>query len=254
MRLAAEEVLVLRAFFATLVGAGLARRNPFDRLASPSRTPRRAPVLLSRDAVALLLATSSGESRSPREELRRPLALRARACLELLYGLGLRASEAAAIRLTDLDLAEGTLVVQPAKRGPRRALPVPKSALPHVERYLNEGRPVLQARGGGDEGRLLLTTRGAPLDRQSVYRIVVSVVERVGVKAHTHAFRRAVATHLVEEGVSVVVVKELLGHKSLAVTALYVEVMPSELHRAVETLDRVHGWRADTKLDDTAPP
>jgi site-specific recombinase XerD len=232
----ARELSTLRAFFAVLVGEGLVRASPVEGF-SPKYGPARPPLVLAPVVVARLLAASlvpPGCKRSP--DVNRALALRNRACLEVLYGLGLRASEAAAIRVIDLDLTAGETLVRRVKRGEARRLPLAPSSLQHLENYLVNGRPFL-AQSGRDDGRYLVTERGTPLRVLQVKRIVNAVAKRAGVRAHPHALRRAVATHLVREGANVVAVQELLGHARLDTTQRYVEVDRADLHRAVAALE-----------------
>jgi len=116
-------------------------------------------------------------------------------------------------------------------------LPVPPSSVSHLRRYVSEGRPRLVR--GGDPGHLFLSQRGAPLgSRHAVHRIVSKLGRRAGVEAHSHALRRAVATHLIESGVSVRVVQAFLGHHDLASTGLYLEIRRTRLRRAVALLER----------------
>ncbi|MCA9647035.1 MAG: tyrosine-type recombinase/integrase, partial [Myxococcales bacterium] len=139
----------------------------------------------------------------------------------------------------DLDLAAGCLLVRRAKRGEPRQLPLPPAALPPLARYLRLGRPRL-VRGDvlpAAEQRLLLTERGTPLVANEVLRVVKQVAARAGLRAHPHALRRALATHLVQAGVSIAHVRELLGHVRLDTTQRYVLVEREDLRRAVDVLD-----------------
>jgi site-specific recombinase XerD len=176
--------------------------------------------------------------RSP--EIRSALALRNRACLEILYGLGLRASEAAAVQLVDLDLPGGDLLVRRVKRGQSRRLPLPPAALPHLTRYLLHARPVL-ADGGKDAGAFLVTQRGTAASSATILQIVKAVAARASVAAHPHAFRRSLATQIVRCGASLPAVQALLGHASLGATQGYVALDREDLRRAVEVLDRLRG-------------
>lgn len=233
----ARELGVLRSFFACLVGEGLLPADPTQGVETRAGDAR-PPLLLSRAAVGELLQAAlvdSGGRRAP--AVRRARALRDRALLELLYGLGLRAAEAAAARVLDLDLADASLLVRRAKRGQPRRLPLSPAALRALERYLREARaPLLGA--ALDPGHLLLTERGTALTGNGVLGIVKLVARRARVRAHPHALRRALATHLVQDGVSLACVRELLGHVRLDTTQRYVVVERDDLRRAVEHLDR----------------
>ena len=245
---AARELGTLRRLFAALVDAGHLARDPTQGLALACG-PTRPPLVLAPDDVARLFVVALDErERAPRRApaARRALALRDRACLELLYGLGLRAAEVHAARVVDLVLERGpganagTLLVRRVKRGEPRHLPLPPSSLSHLARYLREGRPHL-VRGGLDDGRLLLTIRGTPVSPDELWRIVSKLARRAQVRAHPHTLRRSLATSLVLAGASLVAVQDLLGHVRLDTTQRYVAVDRHELRRAADALDAARG-------------
>jgi len=225
---------VLRAFSLVLVEAGVLAADPTEGLTVDASEP--APhVVPTVDAVARLLAASDVR---PCSGASPALALRDRALLELLYGLGLRNSEARAARVDDLNLADGSLVVRAAKRGHARTLPLPRAALPHLRRYVEEARPLLVA-GRVDTGHLIVSKTGRPLRHGSeVGEVVAKAARRAGVRCHPHALRRGVATHLVIAGANIRAVQILLGHQSLGVTQRYVDVRRDDLASVVERLGR----------------
>ena len=106
-----------------------------------------------------------GERKIPAGRINEAPALR---LSDRLYGLGLRASEARAARVVDLDLPHGTLLVRRAKRGESRVYPLPSSSLPHLGRYLREARPTLVRADRDDAGALFLNRYGLPLGRHGV--------------------------------------------------------------------------------------
>jgi len=231
------DLCVLREFFGLAADAGLTPRDPCGGLPFLERAPRRAQLMLGPAKVKAILAAALDDPQVNRPApIRRAMALHARACIELLYGLGLRAGEAGAALVTDLDIISGDLLCRAIKRGPDRRLPLPPAAMPHLARYLREGRPLL-ANSGQDEGRLLVNVCGRPLGSQGISRVVNRLARRIGVHATPHAFRRSVATHLVRAGVPMVAVQNLLGHSSLEVTARYVLIDIDDLHRAVAHLE-----------------
>lgn len=233
-----RERSLLRDLFDVLVDAGLLPVNPAAALRPLKRAPTRPPLVLSREAVARLLAAALDVPSCRRSlAVRHALSVRNRAVLELLYGAGLRAAEVQAAQVVDLDLAQANLFVRRAKRGRPTFLPLPPSTMPHLERYLREGRPHLMR--GQDPGHLILTERGGPLVANEVLRVVKGVARRAGLRAHPHAFRRALATELARAGVPVGFVRELLGHVRLRTTQVYLAVDREELRAAVAVLDTV---------------
>jgi site-specific recombinase XerD len=224
---------VLRMFFRSLAEAGVIEQDPTVGMTTKESEPR-PPVVPTEAGVAKLLGAADVV---PRSGASSALALRDRALAELLYGLGLRSAEARAAQVGDLNLADGTLNVRPAKRGPPRVLPLPPAALPHLRRYLKQARPKL-VRRRQDSGHLLVTKTGRPLTRSDVVKVVAKLALRASVRCYPHALRRALATHLVMAGVNVRAVQTWLGHGSLEVTQGYVVVGRAELRRAVDLLDR----------------
>ena len=232
----ARELSSLRALCRILLERGELAVDPTAGLRVQIGAQRQ--LLLSLDQVRLLLAEASRPPRVRRSpELQRALGLRNRAALELLYALGVRASEACDLRLLDLDLAQRSLGVQRVKRGPAGVLPLPEAVVSHLERYLAQARPALLRRRDEAGGALLVNERGRRLTPNHLLRLVRGIASRVEVDAYTHAFRRAVATHLVANGAALPAVQSLLGHKSLDTTQRYVAVSPDELRAAVETLE-----------------
>lgn len=227
-----DEASRLRGLLRTLHEDGLVGADLAPSIVVAA-SPRPARLLLSPEAVRQLLAASL---LAVPKQGGRTASLRDRATLELLYGTGLRAAEVRAVRVVDVDLDRATLRVRAVKRGADRTLPLPPSAVEHLRRYMTEARPVLARTG--DSGHLLLTNTGTPLYVQAANRLVRRVATKAGLVASPHAFRRALATHLVRAGASVPVVSELLGHARLDSTAVYVEVDRDDLRRAVALLDR----------------
>lgn len=244
----------LRTFFAILVRRGLVAQAPTDGM-HVHAPPPAPPLQLSREAVARLLAAAAGPAcDAPDRQADRPpadtpapsglggwppavaVALRNRALVELLYAAGLRASEVGRARCVDLDLERATLLVRPAKRGEPRTAPLPPRALAALARYLQRARPALLGRRP-DPGHLLLTRRATPLAPTYVVALVACLARRAGVRAHPHALRRALATHLARDGVQLPAVAALLGHRGLAVTARYVACDRDDLRRLVERLE-----------------
>lgn len=232
-----RERSLLRSLFAVLLDAGHVATNPAASLRALERAPTRPPLLLSRTAVGRLLTAALDVPacrRSP--DVRQALALRNRAVLELLYGVGFRAAEVHASQVVDLDLGESNILVRRVKRGRPTFLPLPPSTVKHLARYLHEGRPHL-VKPGQDPGHLLVTERGGPLIANQVLRVVTDIARRAGMRAHPHAFRRALATELARAGVPVGFIRELLGHVRLRTTQEYLAVDRAELRQAVSLLE-----------------
>ena len=189
---AARELGVLRALYRLLVAEGALGHDPTRELTVREGARRRPSLVLSEAEVERLLAEASRPGLARRSvAVREALALRNRAALELLYGLGLRAGEACGLRALDLDLAQAELRVTRVKRCRPGGLPIPPAVVGHLEAYLAAGRPELLRRRDASAGRLLVNERGRPLTVNQLERTLNQIAERAGVRAHPHALRRS---------------------------------------------------------------
>lgn len=209
---AARVVVSVRTFHAFAEAEGLTRVNPAADVHPPA-VPMRLPKALSYAEVERLIDSSGNDET--------PVGLRDRALVELLYGTGMRVSEATGLDVDDLDLEHGTVVVL-GKGGKQRMLPVGACAVRALEAYLVRGRTALALEGRGTP-RVFLNSRGAPLSRQSAYGILSTAADRAGLSAKVspHSLRHSYATHLLQNGADVRVVQELLGHASVTTTQVY---------------------------------
>ncbi len=224
-----RKLACLRSFYRHLRREGLLERDPTADLHGP-RATQRLPGVLSRDEVAALLAAPAGGE---------PLALRDRALLETMYACGLRASEAIVLQLTDLDLEEGMLRAR-GKGSKERIVPVGRHALAALRVWLGGGRPVLveryAARAAANRtarvpDALFLNSRGQPLTRQGLYKIVQGHARRVGLagRMSPHTLRHSFATHLLAGGCDLRSLQEMLGHADLATTQIYTHLSAQRL-------------------------
>jgi integrase/recombinase XerD len=189
------------------------------------------PKSLAEGEVAEMLEKTGAAARSSDAD---GLALRDHAILELLYGGGLRVGEIVALRVEDLHLDQARAQVR-GKGDKERIVPLGRSAVEAVERYLALGRPELAlagARGGGGslQRGLFLSVRGKALTRQWIWEMVRSASVS-GSKASPHQLRHSCATHMVEHGADLRSVQTLLGHADIATTQVYTHVALGHLKR-----------------------
>ena len=208
-----REVSALHTYFRFLVGEGLLREDPSDRL----ETPRRGRTLPS------VLTVPEMESILAAPPLDDPLAWRDRALLELGYGAGLRVSELCGLEVTDVISSEG-LVRVIGKGDKERIVPIGRKIIGAVAIYTNSTRPALDR--GKTKGRLLLNARGEPLSRVGAWGVVKKATKRAGItkRVTPHTLRHTFATHLLEGGADLRAVQEMLGHADLATTQIYTHV------------------------------
>ncbi|WP_433391336.1 tyrosine recombinase XerC [Micromonospora sp. KLBMP9576] len=156
--------------------------------------------------------------------------LRDRVLLELLYGTGVRISEACGLDVGDVDHARRVVRVL-GKGGRERAVPYGVPAQRALDAWLSRGRPALTGPGSG--AALLLGARGGRLNPTTARRIVGGYAEAAGLpRTSPHGLRHSAATHLLEGGADLRAVQELLGHSSLASTQIYTHVSVERLRAA----------------------
>ena len=217
-RSAARKASAVRSFFSDAARRELVTANPAAGVASPKRR-RTLPRALPAGSLAAMLDAVAGDD---------PLDLRDRALLELLYGTGLRVSEAASLRVGDVD---GTDLVRVLGKGDKeRVVPLAGQARASLDRYLASARGDLASAAAGDA--LWVGARGGALDGRGIRR---AVRRRLG--TFPHALRHSFATHLLEGGADLRTVQELLGHVELGTTQVYTAVTRRHLE---ETYDRSH--------------
>ena len=176
------------------------------------------PKALSADQLEKMLALP---------DTSRASGLRDRALMELIYGAGLRVSEACELERAALDLEERAVRVT-GKRGKTRRVPLPALTVKWLDLYLREGRPQLVKRASG---RVFLSDKGRNMLRQRVYerlhRYAIAAGLPVGVSPHT--LRHTYAVHLLRGGADLRVVQELLGHESIETTQVYTQLDMDEV-------------------------
>ena len=155
-------------------------------------------------------------------DLTKPNGIRDRALMELIYGAGLRVSEAVELEMGNLDF-EGRTVQVLGKRGKVRRTPLPHETALWMERYLASGRPNLVKRASA---RVFISDKGHNLLRQTAYDILEKYAARAGLPDGTspHTLRHTYAVHLLKGGADLRAVQELLGHASIATTQVYTQL------------------------------
>jgi integrase/recombinase XerD len=208
-----RRVAAIRSFFRHQTLLGLRTDNPATELELPRRR-RTLPRTLSPAEAERLVEAASGTS---------PRALRDRALVELLYGAGLRVSEAVGLDKGSVDL-DGRLVRCIGKGSKERVVPIGRQAVTALRRYLSRGRPFLDAR---HRPELFLNAKGGGLTRAGAFLILRRLAAKAGLepeRVHPHLLRHSFATHLLEGGADLRSVQEMLGHADLATTELYTHV------------------------------
>jgi len=166
-------------------------------------------------------------------DLSTPEGPRNRAMLEVLYSSGLRVSELVALKRNHVYKDIGFVRVI-GKGNKERLVPIGKSALKHVELYLEHSRVHVTVQSGF-ENFVFLNRRGKSLSRVMIFTIIKKLVEKIGLKKKVspHTFRHSFATHLLEGGADLRAVQEMLGHESITTTEIYTHMDRDYLRQVV---------------------
>ncbi len=201
----------LKSFFDWCVLEGERKDSPCDKVEAPKLGQYLPEVLSVEEMDAIMDSVDTSTVMGKRD----------RAILEVLYGCGLRVSEAVNLRIQDIFPEEQFLRVI-GKGDKQRLVPIGEMALEQVKNYLEE-RP--EAAPGYDD-RVFLNRFGKPLSRVSMFNLVKKQAMLAGIRKEIspHTFRHSFATHLIENGADLRVVQEMLGHESILTTEIYTHI------------------------------
>jgi integrase/recombinase XerC len=225
----ARALASVRSFYRHLVRSGRLSSSPAAAVRSP-KLPTTLPKVLPVDEVFAVLAVPGKKG---------PLGARDRALFELLYGSGLRVSEACGLDLDHLDLRARTVRVL-GKGRKERICPMNEACVDALQCWLERrGELLARIHPGRDADALFLNHRGGRLTVRSVARSLDQTVSRLALqrKVSPHALRHSFATHLLAGGADVRCIQELLGHASLSTTQRYTHVSIEQLQAVY---DRTH--------------
>ncbi|MDF2751877.1 MAG: recombinase XerC [Gaiellaceae bacterium] len=163
---------------------------------------------------------------------RAPTGVRNRALIAVLWRCGLRIGEALALAVKDFDPNSGTLVVQRGKGGKRRVVGVDAGTVALVSRWLDARRK----RGISTGSPLFCSLAGRPMDQSYVRHLLPRLGRKAGIerRVHAHGLRHAFAVDLVRSGAPLYVVRDALGHASVATTNIYLSRVGA--HEAVDAM------------------
>lgn len=235
----ARKLSSLRSYFNYLQRAGRITESPCTGIRNPKQD-KRQPAALNVDQTFALLENGQKPASPMKNSLAREKEVEAKnardlALLELLYGSGLRISEALSLEAKNIDLASGAVLVM-GKGSKERLVPLSDSSVKSLEAWLRL-RSGLAA--SPSEPALFVGNRGARLNRRQANRIISEFCARAGLPASVsaHALRHSFATHLLQGGADMRSVQELLGHSRISTTQRYTHL---NMARLMEVYDKAH--------------
>jgi integrase/recombinase XerD len=176
-----------------------------------------------------------------------PLGLRDRAILETFYSTGMRRRELSGLKLYDLDIERGTIMVRQGKGKKDRMIPIGARALAWIDKYVLEVRPTLARQP--DDGTLFLSNQGDTFSPNRLTQMVREYVDgaQLGKSGACHLFRHTMATLMLENGADIRFIQAMLGHAELSTTQIYTQV-------SIRKLKEIHSLTHPARLDKPITP
>jgi len=218
----ARLISALKSFYKFLILDGRLSINPTLHLTSPKAWISLPKFLTIAEVEKLLGQPDTAEVRGIRD----------RAMLEVMYAAGLRVSELITLRTADIHLKDSFLLCR-GKGGKERIVPLGKSAVDAVVKYLDKARPKLMRE---PVNTLFLTRRGGRFTRQGFWKLLRQYARQaeLSAKLSPHVLRHSFATHLLERGADLRSVQLMLGHSQITTTQIYTHVSRERLRRVYD--------------------
>ncbi|TVQ03824.1 MAG: tyrosine recombinase XerC [Balneolaceae bacterium] len=221
----ARKVASLRSFFKYCFKRGYIQKNPAHLLIVPKKEQRLPKTVLPED-IHHMMELASGDD---------PVIVQDRAILELFYSTGIRLNELIVLNITDIDLQNKQLIVQ-GKGNKQRIVPLGQHAITACTKHLKSRKKLLNSKStSGDLKALFIAPRGARMNHRKVQRTIRDYFMRVSeiTQKSPHILRHSFATHMLDAGADIRLIKEFLGHANLSSTQVYT-------HTSVEHLRKVY--------------
>lgn len=217
-----RKITSLRTFYSYLYDKGLVDKNIFKYVSLPKKE-KRLPKYITNDEVSAIFETPN---------LNSPLGQRNRLILELLYGTGIRVAELCNIKLKDIDLDNKTIRII-GKGSKERIVFYGRTCEEILDLYINDGRKILLHNKENEYLIVGAYRKNKSFTTRSVQLIINDIIEKTSIskKITPHTLRHTFATHLLNEGCDILIVKELLGHSSLDTTGIYTHVSNERLRK-----------------------
>ena len=224
----ARKLASIKAFYRFLTAERYIRRDPAEVLEAAQKGIHLPKFLSVQEVDELLEQPNLGTLEGYRDKT----------MLETLYATGMRVSELVSVPVENVDLKMQYLIVM-GKGSKERMLPLGRTALKYLERYLNVVRPQLLHNKPDSCKELFVTSWGGPLTRQRVNELLEGYAQSAGItkRVTPHMLRHSFATHLLNNGTDLRVVQELLGHADISTTQIYTHM---DMERLREVYDKTH--------------
>ncbi len=232
-------ISALRGFYKFLQFDGHIKKNPAEDLIAPQKGSY-LPKFLNQSDIENLIAVP---------DVSTEIGLRDRAILELMYACGLRVSEAAELRFSDVDTDAGILTCK-GKGGKTRRVPIGKSAVEWLKKYLI----VRREKENIEINNIFVSFTGKPIDRWTIFNFIKEYTKKIGLAdVSPHTLRHSFATHLIQNRADIRSVQQMLGHADISTTQIYTHITDAHLRTTYEKFHpRAHqksDWRENRNQD-----
>ena len=213
-----RELACIKSFFKFLLRENIIKEDAAAIIESP-KLWKKLPSTLNVEEVEALLDAPN---------VRVPMEMRDKACLELMYATGMRVSELVNLKMDDINMGVGFAKCF-GKGSKERIVPFGKKAKESLERYLEKSRPQFLKKKISNF--LFLRRGGAKMSRQTFWKIIKKYVKiaKIKKKVTPHSLRHSFATHILERGADLRIVQEMLGHADISTTQIYTHVSKDRL-------------------------
>lgn len=214
----------IKSFHTFLVKFHYTNQNVAKLITNPKKE-KKLPVVLSLEEVDNLLATFTEDT---------PLELRNKTMVELTYSCGLRVSELINLKFSSVHLQMGIIDVV-GKGNKERIVPMGSKAIELIKKYLEFGRPKLASPRPNDF--LFLNHNGEQMTRQMFFIVIKEKAKVAGIQKpiSPHKLRHSFATHLLERGLDLRLIQELLGHADISTTEIYTHINSAKIREVFES-------------------
>jgi integrase/recombinase XerD len=225
----AMKIRPVKRLFEHLVTAHKLLINPCEGIVETCRKHRKIGPVLTIEEVQKLMCQPNLSIKT---------GIRDRAIMEVLYASAIRLNELLSLEIYHADLKDKVLYIRKGKGKKQRVVPLGKMATARLREYLEKIRPY-HARKHRRQRRMFLNHSGRCMTAESVRALLRKYRRQAGITkpVSPHMFRKAIATHLMQQGADIRYIQKLLGHRSLKTTQSYTKVMPVEIK---QTHNRTH--------------
>ena len=216
-----RKIASIKAFFHYLEYKDIIIQNPFSKIQVKFREPVILPKTIPLNTVEILLSTIYKQCSDAKTDYQKKHALRDAAVIELLFATGIRISELCSLKMNDINLYDGTILIY-GKGSKERKLQIGNDDVIHIlEKYKKNFLTIIQS-----TNHFFVNQSGNPLSDQAVRRAINKYTSLAAIELHItpHMFRHTFATSLLEADVDIRYIQEMLGHESILTTEIYTHV------------------------------